>query len=792
MSAEPICPCDRFIHPWTIDNPPGLPEIRARVGDYTSFRAALLRTREGEQNLADWSPSPGTDLALQMIEWWAYLSDILTFYNERIANGAYLRTAYLPGGVKRIVRVLGYRPRPGVGATATVAALVTSKVPITLPAGFALQSKPAPGKKPEIFELGAETTLVPGGGVDANVIHDTFIEVTTDPADGKTRSSLLLAGKVTLRPGDELLALSSTSSALVTIASTTPEKDPRGKTNTRVVVKPGLVAGALARGYQLLRSTQETKPSPYGTSSKVFEGGNSVHLAGVARDLSVGSVVVLEAASSVKVTTVTAYTEAVWYANAASSTPETPPTSPTNVVPLAVLHTKLTVAATGLDSTYSGARVRYGWAPVGTVIDDPALGVIALGSASATLVAAPGAAFPSDTSLPVQIEDGTGQGISGAAASAPGSMVVTFGTPPVADMKPPFRVHGNLLAMSRGKTVSNEVLGSGDPRVPGQSFPLAKSPLTYLASSSPEAVSGLVSTLRVLVDGLAWTEVESFHGQPPTAKVYVTREDVEQKTTVVFGDGVSGARLPAGAGNVVASYRTGSGADAPAAGAIVNVLKPHPGLSTIKNPVAAGGGADPDPPRRLRKLAPKSVETFGRAISSDDYATIALGAPGVTRARAYFVWSAERQRTVVKLYVAEGSSAVGAAKLALAGAADPGKPAIVVAATAIDAQLSMRLVVDPARDPETLKAAVLKGLFDPETGLFGVEVARLGEPIYESRIHEAATRVEGVLAVHDLLLSHSAGSKVGERHIPGEGAYFVFDEAAVAEGILTEESTDGD
>ena len=38
------------------------------------------------------APAPG-DLGLQVLEWWAYLGDILTFYNERIANEGYLRTA---------------------------------------------------------------------------------------------------------------------------------------------------------------------------------------------------------------------------------------------------------------------------------------------------------------------------------------------------------------------------------------------------------------------------------------------------------------------------------------------------------------------------------------------------------------------------------------------------------------------------------------------------------------------------------------------------------------------------
>ena len=64
-----------------------------------------------------------------MLEWWAYIADVLTFYNERIANQAYLGTADQPESVQRLIRILGYRPRPGIGATGFVAAIVDGSSP---------------------------------------------------------------------------------------------------------------------------------------------------------------------------------------------------------------------------------------------------------------------------------------------------------------------------------------------------------------------------------------------------------------------------------------------------------------------------------------------------------------------------------------------------------------------------------------------------------------------------------------------------------------------------------------
>ena len=131
-NGTPICPCGAFQYPAVIFNPAGLSTITYRVGDYTAFRHALLQALPGESELTEnvagtlvqlWRPSADGDLALQMMEWWAYLADVLTFYNERIANQAYLRTADLPESVNRLIQILGYRPQPGIGATGLLAAL---------------------------------------------------------------------------------------------------------------------------------------------------------------------------------------------------------------------------------------------------------------------------------------------------------------------------------------------------------------------------------------------------------------------------------------------------------------------------------------------------------------------------------------------------------------------------------------------------------------------------------------------------------------------------------------------
>jgi hypothetical protein len=86
-----ICPCEGNDGcPWPVTNLPGQPSIAYRAGDFGSFRQAMLLPAPldpaGDADLSGWRPTAGTDLALQVADWLAYVAEVLTFYTERIAN----------------------------------------------------------------------------------------------------------------------------------------------------------------------------------------------------------------------------------------------------------------------------------------------------------------------------------------------------------------------------------------------------------------------------------------------------------------------------------------------------------------------------------------------------------------------------------------------------------------------------------------------------------------------------------------------------------------------------------
>jgi len=856
MNDQAPCTCDVFVHPAEIFNPPGLASIADRAGDFASFRRALLLARPGENALALWRPGGSGDLAVQLVEWWAVLADILTFYNERIANESYLRTATMDEDVKNLVRLLGYRPRPGIAAMGLVAALVSGTKPVTVPKGFQIQSKPGPGKQPQIFEVDADTHLA--------LPDSVAVDPPPDPAllrldDG--HSSLLLAGAITtIKAGDRfLLRARSWSGAageakLVTVAETKKEKTPRGATNTRLVFTEDLgMTDAKAADWLLLRSTQSAAlfspaATPIVTNTffiefstllpaiefsrsqsaataqtrsfelskiNVFDPGgvgidigpaigtaapeftplpppvfippvlsHDVHLDGVYASITAADALLLERPGQTPVVAfVNGQARALWYANAPNpADPATPPVPSNNVVAIPIVHSAVNIAPAfltdGVQKAWNAAaasvKVSFGWVAAGTIIGAPATRFTPGGNA--TLLAADATAAALTAPRDVEIQDANGVGTGGHVIAANARSVSL--TNLVATEQPlvaPLSVLTNLVAVSRGKTVANEVVGSGDATVPAQTFILKKSPLTYRASGD-----GYRSTLRILVDGIEWHEVPSFYAQAPDARVFVTKEDADQKTHLLFGDGINGARLPSGSGNVVASYRYGSGAETPEAGSLTVILKPQPGVRGIRNPVRVFGGADPDAASKIRALAPRSVLTFGRAVSADDYEVIAAGAPGVARAKAAFSFDATLQRAVVTIYVGDDAGAEAAAKNAIAGAQDPNRTVVVKQATAVNCSLSLTLLVRADVDAAAVAARVRAALEDPDAGLLGTNAIRIGQAIYDSEIERACLAVDGTVAVHGLSfrdsLLHIPTFRFAiveqTRHDPGEGGFF--------------------
>ena len=757
-----ICPCDCDL-PEPPNNPPGLSTLAYRVGGYAQFRRALLTPRPGETELSAWTAAsdapaallwrPGAqgDLAVMMVEWWAYLADILAFYNERIANQQYLGTADQDASVRRLIRLLGYRPTPGLAARAVLGALVLPGQSAVLPRGLQFQNKPGPGQEVQTFELDADTAI---GFPDVTPARPPEQLLAPDA------SSLLLQGSVSSIPSGALLLLHPRDGrppGLVQVSASSVEslEDRSKQTRLSVTVSAPPPAGLTAAASRLERAGQTSGLWSFhpsfaiekeweligGSPWELFIQVQRVHLAGLARDLRAGDWVVLAAPGKAPLlSSVVSTAEVIWYAN--GSDPWTPPAAPSKALPIGLPHTRLTLSTTLDDGWVSAATdvtVRFGWSEAAKLKDQP---VMTWTGSPPELAAIAPAMFPKGSDLKLLIGDALGGGIAASGASA-GDGTLTLGAldSAMAPLKPPFSVYADLLPVSRGKTVAKEVLGGGDATSSGQTFTLGKSPVTYLRSGA-----GYVSTVAITVDGRPWKEVASFYGQPAGAAIFVTREDEAGKTVVSFGDGVNGARLPTGVNNVVASYRVGSGAAAPPAGKLTVLAQPFPGLKGVRNPVAAAGGADPDPADQIRRYAPRSVLTFQRAVSAADFEAIAAQTAGDARVRAVWAWDDARQRAAVTIYVGGDTSVVDTVRDVLAAAGDPNRPVSVRQASAIPVTLALTLQITAGMDADVIKAAVTQALVG-EDGLFSARRLGIGQSVFDSQIAQACLAVDGVEAI---------------------------------------------
>ena len=66
--------------------------------------------------------------------------------------------------------------------------------------------------------------------------------------------------------------------------------------------------------------------------------------------------------------------------------------------------------------------------------------------------------------------------------------------------------------------------------------------------------------VSVRVDGIPWEQVETLESARPDDQVYVVSTTDDGMTTIKFGDGKCGRRLPKSVERISANYRTGSGA----------------------------------------------------------------------------------------------------------------------------------------------------------------------------------------------------------------------------------------
>ena len=201
-------------------------------------------------------------------------------------------------------------------------------------------------------------------------------------------------------------------------------------------------------------------------------------------------------------------------------------------------------------------------------------------------------------------------------------------------------IFGNVVKATHGET-RNETLGAGDGAKALQPFDLKQAPLTYLAAPT---AAGAESSLQVFVNDVRWRERTSFVDTAPTDRIFITKADESGKATVIFGNGLEGARLPSGIENVKAVYRNGIGRAGNAGARQISQLSSRPlGVKDVINPLRASGGADAESPDQLRRNMPNALMALDRLVSTRDHEDFARSFAGIAKAASVELSDGRRQ-----------------------------------------------------------------------------------------------------------------------------------------------------
>lgn len=230
------CEGTRIETPQTIENRPGLNAIGYRAGKYPQFRHSMMNrlSTKGLKPLHGLTTRDDDDFSLSLIDAWAMVADVLTFYQERIINESYLRTATERFSVLELARLIGYNLCPGVAAQVDLAFTVEDSVGspgyARITKGIQVQSIPGPGEEPQVFETTEES--------EARAAWNCMKPRLTETQVIRDKSDIYITGMgKDLHPGDPILFIDRTCSNIKRIISVFPDSTTN---STRVILSSKL------------------------------------------------------------------------------------------------------------------------------------------------------------------------------------------------------------------------------------------------------------------------------------------------------------------------------------------------------------------------------------------------------------------------------------------------------------------------------------------------------------------------------------------------------------------------
>ncbi len=284
--------------------------------------------------------------------------------------------------------------------------------------------------------------------------------------------------------------------------------------------------------------------------------------------------------------------------------------------------------------------------------------------------------------------------------------------------------------------------------------------------------------LELLVAGRRWTRVEHLHGSQSFHLHYVATADEDGSVWLQFGDGVQGAAIQDAVASLEVRYRKGE----PMAGncapdTLTELLPPEDaaeramvdavGLVRLTNVTPGTGGRQPESRDAARLSIPASLRhgPLERAVSLEDYATVARSVPGVARAAARHLGGVFN--TVLVLVDPEGQADASPALLEavrarLEQARLAGREVRVSGPRYVPIELHVVVSARPGSQPHEIREAVYAAL-RPGTarrpGFFHPDRLTFGDDVELGDVLAHVQRVPGVREARVLILRRLYGSR---------------------------------
>ncbi|MEH0553618.1 putative baseplate assembly protein [Streptomyces sp. B21-101] len=778
-----------------VPNPPGRPALSYRITTHGDTLARSLA--EVSQRLPGLITHSTDDPAVALLDAWASVADIVAFYQERIANEGFLRTATERRSVLELARSIGYELRPGAAASAylsfTVEDTPGSPGHAVVPAGTPVLSVPGQGELPQTFETGAELQAV----AEHNAIR---LRLRRPQLVGLGTTRLHLAGTTTgLRAGDALLIRFAkwphTWQFRILHTVEPLPTDPTGRQPTTVVGWDQGLNMPSSKPVEVHVHALRLRASIFGHNAPDWRTMPAPVRESYLAAAGQGGTAAFDQAQFDQAQFTEAHVDPAtqWPGFALTDPPEGadgPVIELDAAYPALLPGSWLVLRAPGVDDslyqvieadqsaaadfTLTSTTTRLQLRGTGkvspfdrraTVVHTQSEQLQLADEPDTTLVTGPGLWLERPVTLkpgaPVVVTGTTDQGVPSTAVhlidtvAEDGTRIVL--DRPLEHSLDPASVLllGNVVAATAGQS-TEEVLGSGDGRATHQRFTLLHKDLTHV--SAPTA-SGVRDTLAVQVDGVAWTEASSLFPLGPHDRSFVVRIQDDATATVVFGDGERGARLPSGQENVRATYRTGIGPQGNVGAGSLSLLVKRPlGIRAVDNPLAATGGTAPERPDDVRTRAPLTVRTYDRVVSLNDHEAFARNFTGIAKARATVLRPAPMPFLHLSVAAPDGAVPDGtltALRAALETDGLPGRRLGLDSYLELPFTLAVAILPAPDREPDTVSSAVEHALAQ----LYSFERRDFAQPVTAAEAIATAQRVPGVVA-----------AKLTELHLTGQPA----------------------